>query len=498
MGRFGMGCAGVALLLMLGSAASETYIVKPDGTGDFPTIQAAIDAAVGGDVIELADGVFTGSGNRDLDYGGKAIRIASESGDARECVIDCQGNGRGFHFHSGEGPGSELADVTVRNGNAEAGGTIFCEQSSPSVVGCILTQSSAQGGGGIMCMESSPAFSRCSVTLNETSNHGGGYLGRDSSPAFEDCDFRGNRAPTDIGGGVSAAGTSSPTFLRCVFTGNMCGYKGGAMVVSEYCDAVVEDCTFSGNTAQYGAGITCAVFSEPIISNCTFHRNAAQGGSALECYWGANAAVERSIFAFSTQGNAVNLVDGAATLTCVNIYGNAGGDWVGPIADQYGVNGNISQDPLFCQAASIDVPLGIHSDSPCAPFSPPNADCDLIGAWPVSCGTLVELPRPEPPSASGSGERLELCLISGNPATGGSVLQYTIPEGAGAAPVCLRIIDPSGRIVRTLVGKAQGPGVHTVAWDGTGEHGRRAGPGIYLCRLCWRDRIETSRVALIR
>ena len=57
--------AGMTLLL-ISVAAAETYVVKPDGTGDFPTIQAAIDAAYHGDVIELTDGVFTGDGNRDL------------------------------------------------------------------------------------------------------------------------------------------------------------------------------------------------------------------------------------------------------------------------------------------------------------------------------------------------------------------------------------------------------------------------------------------------
>jgi hypothetical protein len=31
--------------------------------------------------------------------------------------------------------------------------------------------------------------------------------------------------------------------------------------------------------------------------------------------------------------------------------GNGGGDWVGGIADQHGVRGNISADPLFCDPA---------------------------------------------------------------------------------------------------------------------------------------------------
>ena len=70
---------------------------------------------------------------------------------------------------------------------------------------------------------------------------------------------------------------------------------------------------------------------------------------------------------------------------CCDLYGNEGTNWE-PfcIADQYGVNGNISEDPLFCDPGIDDVTL--YDISPCAPFSPPNEECDLIGAWPVGCG----------------------------------------------------------------------------------------------------------------
>jgi hypothetical protein len=71
------------------------------------------------------------------------------------------------------------------------------------------------------------------------------------------------------------------------------------------------------------------------------------------------------------------------TLVCCDLYGNAGGDWVGGIAGQAGQNGNLSRDPLFCGFEGDDFTL--HSDSPCAPDSTP--DCGLIGAWPVNCSS---------------------------------------------------------------------------------------------------------------
>lgn len=70
---------------------SATYEVRPDGTGDFPTIQAAVNAAANGDVIELSDGTFTGPGNRDINMLGKVLTVASQGGDPAPCIIDFEG-----------------------------------------------------------------------------------------------------------------------------------------------------------------------------------------------------------------------------------------------------------------------------------------------------------------------------------------------------------------------------------------------------------------------
>lgn len=69
---------------------------------------------------------------------------------------------------------------------------------------------------------------------------------------------------------------------------------------------------------------------------------------------------------------------------CTDLYGNAGGDWTPGIQHLLGINGNICEDPLFCDPENGDFTL--HCDSPCAPFTPPNPECDLIGARPVGCG----------------------------------------------------------------------------------------------------------------
>ena len=138
--------------------------------------------------------------------------------------------------------------------------------------------------------------------------------------------------------------------------------------------------------ARHGLGI-CAV------ANATFVGNSV----GIGLFPDAEISVDRTLIAFNTYS--VCVATGGATLACCDIFGNTEGDWVDDIADQYGVNGNISEDPLFCDLENADFYL--QEDSPCAPFTEPNPDCDLIGALPVGCGiTEVGEPRWEDESWS--------------------------------------------------------------------------------------------------
>lgn len=62
---------GLFLLLTLSVAANAANRYVP--TSQYPTIQAAINACSNGDTVIVADGTYTGAGNRDIDF--RRIRV---------------------------------------------------------------------------------------------------------------------------------------------------------------------------------------------------------------------------------------------------------------------------------------------------------------------------------------------------------------------------------------------------------------------------------------
>jgi hypothetical protein len=381
-----------------------TKLVQPDGTGDYPTIQAAINAAADGWTILLADGTFTGSGNRDIDFLGKAITVCSQSGNAAACIIDCQGSQsdqhRGFYFHSGEGEQSMLGGITIKNGYRAAdtwpgccGGGILCAGASPTIAACVLRENTASSGGGLHCNSSNVVVTDCEFWDNTAmgAGFGGALCAEGGSPQLTYCIFSGNSA---ICGG--ALRTSDPylTVAHCTFIENSAPEASVAWFEG-WAAPTLTDCEFTGNAGW--VVLMCRCYYAVVLTDCAFAHNpgdawAIYGSASLTaCTLADNAGgisvngtctIENTIIAASRSGAAVQCASGSsATLTCSDVYGNAGGDWVGCIAGQNGVNGNISADPLFCDPDAGD--YHIFNTSPCAPGQQPT--CGLIGALDVGC-----------------------------------------------------------------------------------------------------------------
>ena len=494
------GVAGLACLIpSLGLAAT---IQVP---GNQPTIQAGINAAAAGDTVLVACGTY-------LEHAinmRSGVTVKSQTGSADCVIVDgqrldlvfkynnvsnstmigltIQGGGRPSFPPSAGGNGIQalssdfsLANCRIYDNRAinTHGGGLECYDSSPTLTNCVIEGNTVRdtgpgggnvesaSGGGIHCVLCNLVMSQCILKNNIStdvfrdefngSSYGGGLYANSSTVTIDRTVFAHNQAngAIDGGGGGLYSGFSSLILTNSSVYANQTGFgnpNSAGMYASGSTLIRVEGCTFYGNTNGFGSPFVAAlVFEGP-----------------------ARPRLRNTIVAFNHNGKAIISQLPFIDVSCCDVFGNDGGDWVGELAPFAGINGNVSLDPAFCDAANDN--LTLNSASPCAPGN--SGSCGLIGALPVGCG-----------AGAGAGEsnssELALPLLlqnQPNPFNGTTALRFDLPR---AEEVTLRIYEVSGRMVRTLTDRMHlAPGQHVVEWDGRDERGKPVSSGVYLYHL---------------
>ena len=163
-------------------------------------IQKMINEASDGETIVVPDGVYTGEGNKNIDFLRKELILKSENGP-KNCVIDCEGEGRGFLFWRGETNATVLSGFTIKN----------CYVSSDLSLGYV--------GAGIAIEDSSPVIENCLIMNNtagsgsSTDGLGGGIWILRGSPIIKGCLISGNAAEKGQGGGICCYHESSQPII---------------------------------------------------------------------------------------------------------------------------------------------------------------------------------------------------------------------------------------------------------------------------------------------
>ncbi|MHC4695304.1 MAG: S8 family serine peptidase [Planctomycetota bacterium] len=345
----------------------DPTISDPDEDGSlehpYDSIQEAIEATSCEDVtIELADGLYAGVGNRNLDYGGRAITVRS-AGGPDNCILDCEASGRGFHFRSGEPWQARVDGLTIRNALASEGGGILCEnRSSPTIANCIITQNVVDSrGGGIKCRaRSNPKIDNCVISEN-VGREGGGVHCYAGTPTISNCKFFGNI--TDYTGGAIVCSGADPMIVNCEFTGNIATSGGAIYCMQMSARPTIANCTFIGNRGRGGAGaILCTLGASPTIVNSTFAGNIGPMLGGAICLRSSSATLTNAIL-WANEGmfGPEMYLEGADTLVTIaysNIDGGQPGIYLHEGAAVVWGNGNLDADPLFVDLDGEDNIIG--------------------------------------------------------------------------------------------------------------------------------------------
>jgi len=271
---------GAAVLTVSGNQASQVF----DITGAF-------NVAISG--LTVADGMNSGDGGGIMNSGTLAVDHCTFTGNSATL------NGGGI-WNAGT---LTVTASTFTSNQAGQGGAVYGEYktSVTSLTGCTLTGNSATYGAAIETEGSQFTLSGCTVNGNTgggavytnaglgtlivtdctVSNNNGGGIDLDTvtNPTITNSTISGNTA--DYGAGISNGGSSGTTIIaNCTISGNTATQNGGGITANYSVD--ITNCTISGNSAgAQGGGIDATYLSAMTVTNCTISGNSAGAGGGI-------------------------------------------------------------------------------------------------------------------------------------------------------------------------------------------------------------------------
>ncbi|MEZ5066128.1 MAG: hypothetical protein R3B81_15450 [bacterium] len=323
--------AALLISVPVGARAAD-WLVNADGSGDFPTIQAAFDAASPGDVILLGPGVYRDTHTRPLSdwhleptaataiaFAAPGVSIRGVAG-AENTILD--------------GENAKHCLVGQDLGALEIEGITFLAGRTVGTFGL-----AAKGGAGVLLFRSQPTVRSC---------------------VFRECIAPGLQS--DGAAGLYYVAGSNGQVLDNLFVDNYSGDIGGAIGILEHSGGLIEGNTFVGNSVGDGGGAIEANFSQLVLRRNIFAFNEAQGaGGAIVCLNGTQIDASCNVFWQNPSG------DGQQVAGC----------------DFLGSSDNVVANPRFCDVAAGDFTLAENS-----PAAGNLSSCGLIGALPIGCGTV--------------------------------------------------------------------------------------------------------------
>jgi len=333
-GSFAICFIAALLTVVLPGMAAERHV-----PGQYPTIQAGVDAAEEGDEVVIAPGTYRGDGNHDVNPHGKTITIRSINPEDPLTVAATVVDGEGGPYYG------FLFDYDWTN-------------NQPIVSGVTVTR---MGKAGVRCgspMSGRFVISRCRIVEN-----GIGFSGFVLDGTMSRCTISGNAG---LGVAIDGLAEGSLTIDGCIIGEN----GGGGLDVRDGW-ATISSSLIVNNHAVDGGGLNTHGWSGVSLINCTITGNTATSkGGGVFCGWyfvGGNVQLVNCIVCGNTasQGTQIAVVNGKVTLEYSDVCGGATAVYVGPSEPEgptpwvsWG-DGNIDVDPSFLDGYHLA------ADSPC-------------------------------------------------------------------------------------------------------------------------------------
>jgi len=418
----------IILLALSGTASSpyaRTWVVGPDGDGDAPSLQAAIDSALHGDTVLAKPGTYFVN----LNLRGKAIHFKSQAGPHATILDGSQGDYSVVTCDSGEDYRTIIEGFTICHGKGgvlgimgRRGAGILADRSSPTIRGNIIRDNRAvstgpnpyeqsRGGGIRLAGATDMALIEGNLFENNfATSLGGAFIG--GPVHLRNNTFIGNSVELGDGGAVYF-GEAATLVENNLFVDNVAGDHGGAIYITNPVligipahQLVIKNNIMIGNsannvdTANDCSGGAIWFDGKVTIVGNTIAFNFAEASVGLAAAGicvsdsGPDTRIERNLIYRNQRGGIVatpsRTLDGIVRRNL--IFGNGPEDLIveptlGGAEIGWVIEENVVADPLFCV-------IGTESRGELAGASPAlNGEYGPIGAvWLPTCGPAIALP----------------------------------------------------------------------------------------------------------